>query len=283
MSLIFILIAALLVAGVVLPLGLVLWRSPQSDSNVEHQAVNAAVLRDQLLELEHDRLSGTLSVRDHAEARQELQRRVLEEVEPGRTGTWAGQGGKYAAIALSIVLPLAAALTYLAIGNPAAIVPTALQSPASVTQADVQAMVDSLAARLARNPDDPAGWLMLARSYRHFERYEDAANAFGKAGAAIETDPLVLSEYAETLARSSREGFKGKPTQLLGQALSLNPKEPFALTLAGAAALERRDYEAAVQYWQQLLELLPPDSDASRAVANSIERARREQVQPASQ
>ncbi|MGB3288638.1 MAG: c-type cytochrome biogenesis protein CcmI [Burkholderiaceae bacterium] len=283
MSLIFILIAALLVAGAVLPLGLVLWRSPQSDSNLEHQAVNAAVLRDQLLELEHDRLSGTLSVRDHAEAKQELQRRVLEEVEPGRTGTWAGQRGKYATIALSIVLPLAAALTYLALGNPAAIAPTALQSPASVTQADVQAMVDSLAARLANNPDDPAGWLMLARSYRYFERYEDAAKAFGKTGAAIEADPLALAEYAETLARSSREGFQGKPTQLLGQALSLNPKEPFALTLAGAAALERRDYQAAVQYWQQLLELLPPDSDASRAVADSIERARREQIRPASQ
>jgi len=283
MSLIFILIAAFLVAGVVLPLGLVLWRSPQSDSNLEHQAVNAAVLRDQLLELEHDRLSGTLSVRDHAEAKQELQRRVLEEVEHGRAGTRTGQGDKYAAIALSIVLPLAAALTYLAIGNPAAIAPTPLQSPAGVTQADVQAMVDSLAARLARNPDDPAGWLMLARSYRYFERYEDAANAFGKASAAIETDSLALSEYAETLARSSREGFEGKPTQLLGQALSLNPKEPFALTLAGAAALERRDYEAAVQYWQRLLELLPPDSDASRAVADSIERARREQIQPASQ
>lgn len=281
MSLIFILLAALLVAGVVLPLGLVLWRRPQSDSSLEHRAVNAAVLSDQLLELEHDRVSGTLSARDHAEARQDLQRRVLEEVEPGRTGTSAGQGGKYAAIALSIVLPLAAAFTYLALGNLAAIAPAPLQSPASVTQADVQAMVDSLAARLARNPDDPAGWLMLARSYRYFDRYEDAAKAFSNATAAIEADPLALSEYAETLARSSSEGFKGKPTQLLGQALNLDPKEPFALTLAGAAALERRDYQAAVQYWQQLLELLPPDSDASRAVANSIDRARREQAQTA--
>lgn len=283
MSLMFISLAALLVVGAVLPLGLVLWRRPQGDSNLDHQAVNAAVLRDQLLELERDRESGTLSARDHAEARQDLQRRVLEEVEPGRTGPSVGQGSKHAAIALSIVLPAAAIFTYLTLGNPAAIAPVPLQSPASVTQADVQAMVGSLAARLASNPDDPDGWLMLARSYRYFERYGDAANAFGNAKAAIATDPLALSEYAETLARSSADGFKGKPTQLLEQALSLDPNEPFALTLAGAAALDRLDYESAINYWQQLIALLPPDSDAARAVANSVDRARRAKAQAASE
>jgi cytochrome c-type biogenesis protein CcmH len=140
-------------------------------------------------------------------------------------------------------------------------------------------MVDSLAARLARNPDDPTGWLMLGRSYRYFERYEDAATAFAKAATVIQTDPLALSEYAETLARSSPGGFKGEPTQLLERALSLNPREPFALTLAGAAALERQDYPAAIDYWQQLFELLPPDSDAAQAVENTIKRARREQAE----
>ncbi|HCP76424.1 MAG TPA: c-type cytochrome biogenesis protein CcmI, partial [Pusillimonas sp.] len=66
----------------------------------------------------------------------------------------------------------------LALGNLAAITPPPVQSAPAMTQADVQAMVDSLAARLARNPDDAPGWLMLARSYRYFERYEDAATAF---------------------------------------------------------------------------------------------------------
>src|SRR3546814_10188708 len=68
-------------------------------------------------------------------------------------------------------------------------------------------------------------------------------------------------------------GFAGEPTALLGRALALKPKEPFALTLAGAAALERRDYDQAISYWQQLHELLPSDSDAARAVNDSIERA----------
>ncbi|MCC2597743.1 c-type cytochrome biogenesis protein CcmI [Pusillimonas sp. MFBS29] len=279
MNFIFILIAALLAASVTLWLGLALWRGPKLDSSLEHHAVNARVLRDQLAELEQDRANGILSLHDHAAAQQDLQRRVLDEAIPTKdTGLWR-QSSKPAAITLAIVLPVAATLSYLALGNPAAITPPPAQSIPAMTQADVQAMVDSLAARLARNPDDPTGWLMLGRSYRYFEKYEDAAAAFSKAATVIQSDPLALSEYAETLARSNQAGFKGEPTQLLERALSLNPREPFALTLAGAAALERQDYPAAIDYWQQLFELLPPDSDAAQAVENTIKRARREQAE----
>ncbi|TKR56385.1 c-type cytochrome biogenesis protein CcmI [Allopusillimonas ginsengisoli] len=279
MNFIFILIAALLAASVTLWLGLALWRGPKLDSSLEHHAVNARVLRDQLAELEQDRANGILSLPDHAAAQQELQRRALDEATPAQSTGLRRQSSKQAAIALAIVLPVAATLTYLALGNLAAITPPPVQSAPAMTQADVQAMVDSLAARLARNPDDAPGWLMLARSYRYFERYEDAATAFAKAATVIQTDPLALSEYAETLARSNQTGFKGEPTQLLERALSLNPREPFALTLAGAAALERQDYPAAIDYWQQLFELLPPDSDAAQAVENTIKRARREQAE----
>ena len=246
MNIIFIVLAALLVSAVALRLGLVLWRGPRTDGGVEHHVVNASVLRDQFAELDRDRRSGTLSEQDHAEAVQDLQRRVLEEAKPPTTIVSRRPSSKYAALGLAIVLPLASTLIYLRLGNPAAISPVPVQSVPNVTQADVQAMVDSLAARLALNPDDPAGWLMLARSYRYFDRYEDAANAFAKAGGAIKSDPLALTEYAEALVRSSSNGFVGEPTALLGRALALNPKEPFALTLAGAAALERRDYDQAI-------------------------------------
>lgn len=278
----FILLATLLVFSVVVRLGLVLWRGPQINSSFEGQSVNMAVLRDQILELDHDRASGTLSARDYDEARQDVQRRVLEEANLDRTVVRSRHGSKYAAVTLAVVLPLASAIGYLALGNPAAITPTPMQNASNMTQADMQTMVDSLAARLALSPDDPDGWLMLARSYRYLGRLEEAAKAFAQARAAIEMDPQALSEYAETLARSSKEGFTGMPTELLGRALSLDPKEPFALTLAGAAAFERGDHKAAIQYWQQLLEQLPPNSDAARVVSSSMERAREEQAKATS-
>src|SRR3546814_7131650 len=82
MSLIFVSSATLLLVCVALWLGRVLWRGSTSDSDIEHHAVNATVLRDQLVELERDFANGSLSSRDFADAKQELQRRVLQEAEP---------------------------------------------------------------------------------------------------------------------------------------------------------------------------------------------------------
>src|SRR3546814_14735359 len=81
MSLIFVSSATLLLVCVALWLGRVLWRGSTSDSDIEHHAVNATVLRDQLVELERDFANGSLSSRDFADAKQALQRRVLHEAE----------------------------------------------------------------------------------------------------------------------------------------------------------------------------------------------------------
>src|SRR3546814_13177517 len=98
MNLIFILIAALLLISVTLWLAFVLWRGPRLDSSVEHHAVNAAVLRDQLLELEQDRANGILSSGDHAVAQQELQRRVLDEATPVQNTSIRRHSSQQAAI-----------------------------------------------------------------------------------------------------------------------------------------------------------------------------------------
>ncbi|WP_344965238.1 c-type cytochrome biogenesis protein CcmI [Oceanisphaera sediminis] len=278
MNLIFLIIAALLIGSATLWLCAILWRGPKQTNRVERGGVNTAVLRDQWAELERDHAHGTISANDLADARADLQRRALDEATSSNAGSVINAGSRRSAIALAIVLPVAATLTYLYLGNPAAISPSSAPGTSAITQADVQAMVASLEGRLKQNPDDPAGWLMLARSYRHFGRYEEAANAFSNATNLVQTDPLALAEYAETLARTRSSGFEGEPTRLLERALSLSPGSPMPLTLAGAAAMQREDYPAAINYWGKLLEVLPPDSDAAKVVSESIEHARKQQA-----
>lgn len=272
MNLLFIACAAVLTVAVVLMLAPVLWRGRKAD-HIERSAVNAAVLRDQFAELERDRASGTLSAADHEQAKQELQRRVLDEVSVDVTTSIAGTGSKRAAVALATLLPLAAFSAYLALGNPAALAPQAERSP-PVTRAEVEAMVASLEEKLKRNPDDPKGWVMLARSYRAFARHEDAANAFARAGAVVDLEPQLLAEYAETLAISRNGDLNGEPTKLLERALKLDPQHPFALALAGSAAFARADYAAAIGYWQPLHAQLPPESEPASTIAEGIEKAR---------
>lgn len=271
MTLLFIVCAGGLAMAVVLLLVPLLWRERKMD-HIGRGVVNAAVLRDQLIELDRDRASGTLSVTDHEQAKQELQRRVLDDVTTDKVQI-TGKASKGVAIILALLLPLGAFATYLAIGNPTALKPQANRG-APVTPVDVKAMVASLEEKLKRNPNDERGWALLARSYRAFARHEDAAKAFARAGTVIDTDPQLLVEYAETLALNRNGELNGKPVELLERALKLDPKHAFALTLAGSAAFARADHDTAIKYWQLLHAQLPSDSNEAQVVAQVIEKVR---------
>lgn len=275
MTLIFAGIVSLLTLGTTFWLGRSLWRGHQSDTELGHHAVNAAVLRDQLTELERDLANKTLSRDDFHAAKQELQQRALDEAVPGTVPVQRNARHTRTAVTLFIVtLPLAAVLLYLFLGNPAATLSTPAQNVPAMTQDDIQNMVASLEERLAGDPNDHSSWLMLARSYRYFERHDEAADAFTKAMPVIQSDPLALTEYAETLAQISGTGFTSEAIGLLERALALDPNEPFALTLAGVAAFQHGAYQIAVDYWQHLLGQLAPDSEVAQVVISNIDQAR---------
>lgn len=66
----------------------------------------------------------------------------------------------------------------------------------------IRGMVDSLAARLEANPDDPEGWARLIRSYMVLGQTADASAALGKARDEFGGDPAKLA-IVESEARQS--------------------------------------------------------------------------------
>lgn len=69
--------------------------------------------------------------------------------------------------------------------------------------ADVDTMIERLAARLETEPDDVKGWGMLGWSYFNMERYDQAAAAYAK---ALELDPSsaeLKRSYEEAKAKAS--------------------------------------------------------------------------------
>src|SRR5690606_20498903 len=67
--------------------------------------------------------------------------------------------------------------------------------------------------------------------------------------------------------------LKGEPTALIKKALQIDPKHMKALALAGTAAFERGDYKSALQPWEKILALAPPESDIYRSTVTSIQEA----------
>lgn len=244
-------------------------RATATSANVAGD-VNAGIYRDQLAELDRDLAAGTLSDPDHAQARTELQRRVLEDNSRDKPPQSAAPRGiKTTAITLAVAMPLVGALMYLALGSPQAIT-----AQRATTREDVNNMVAGLAAKLEKNPNDTRGWIVLARSYRIMNKLPESQNAFERAGSAIDKEPVLLAEYADVLATRAMGNFDGKPLELVNKALELDANNVVALSLAATAAYNRKDLPQAISYWERLQKLVPPESEDGQWLAQALPQVR---------
>ena len=268
----FVLVAVLLLIVVLAIVVRPLWRTAAdvAPTAADRRAANLAIYRDQLAELERDRDDGSLAEADFVAARSELQRRLLDEAQPD-AGVARASGGRKTAYALLAALPLLSIAGYLVLGRPQALDPANTQPRMSAQQID--SMLVQLEEKLKANPDDLKGWVMLARSYKVLGRMADAAQAYSHGGALLDGDPVLLADYAEVLSQVNGK-FDGKPTELLAAALKIDPLEPQALFLSGAAASERKDFAAVADYWGRLLPQLEAGSEEAKSLGEAVDKAR---------
>jgi cytochrome c-type biogenesis protein CcmH len=276
---VFWLVAGLLMAAALFLLLPPLLRQRAAGPRVSRKATNVAVYRDQLRELELDLAAGVVSRDGYEEAKREIERRVLEDVggaveEPAPAGT----AGRNAAVVVGAALPIAAFILYFAVGNFQALLPGAARNPQreahSISPEQVRELAGRLAARMEKEPDNVEGWIMLGRSYTALEQFADAARAYGNAVARSGSDAALLADYADALAMARGRSLEGEPEKIILRALAVDPQNVKALALAGTAAFERRDYAAAVGYWERILKIVPEDSEFVPSVHSNIAEAR---------
>lgn len=248
---------AVSVVLLVAALAIVLWPLLRREKTaaVARQSSNLDILRDQVAELDRDLESGALGAERYAQARAELEGRVLEEAAvPGPVAP-VRASGRIAAVAVAILIPVTSVLLYLHLGSLQGI--AAARHPAadlsSITPDQFQDMTAKLAARMQQNPDDGQGWTMLGRAYRAMNQFGEANDAFGKAVKLRPQDADLLADYAESLALARGRALEGEPTRLLDRARMLEPRNTKVLTLSGSAAYERKDYRRAIEYWETVL------------------------------
>jgi cytochrome c-type biogenesis protein CcmH len=273
---IFTLLAAVLVAAALVLVLRPLLRA-RKGAETTAGSTNRDIYRDQLAELERDLRMGTLDGAQYEAARAEVQRRVLDEVgADGVPASHSGAGGTRTALVIGVAIPVIAALLYWHLGEPQGIVAAKRASTDTVraTPAEFQAMTQQLAERMAANPDDPTGWLMLGRAYKVLARFPEAVEALSQANRRRPGNVEILVEYAEALAQAAGGKFGAQSARLLDQALAVAPDDPKALTLAGGAAFEAGEYGKAIRYWERLAKQVPPDSELGRALAGGLARAR---------
>jgi cytochrome c-type biogenesis protein CcmH len=206
---------------------------------------------------------------------------------------FAGSGkDRFIGMAVLLLMPLAGLILYQNIGTPAAInLPaattqqtTANQEPHTSEQPQMVEMVAQLQQRMNENPDDPEGWLMLGRSLKTMQRYDEAETALANANRLLPDNPLVMVELAEArLFKSGKPDITTETRQLIEAALAIDPQQQKALWLLGMAAAQAGEEALAVEVWQKLLAQLDPASGAAQTVKQQIEMAQENSAQTVTQ
>ncbi len=277
---IFWIVVVTLVVGVLLLLAVPLLGLGKRPLSATRAEANLSVYRDQLRELDADLAATRLTEAQYLTARGDIESRVLEDV--GSTVSAAASAAgtrlpKTAIAALAVSIPVVAVALYLALGTPAGLEPQPqtqeLAAEQSVTPQQMEDMVVQLKQRLASQPDDVQGWTMLARAYVSLRHYDEARAAYARAAKLLPNDANVLADFAEELAYTTRT-LLGEPEKIIRQALQADPNHIKTLWLAGSVALEHKNYRAAIEQWQKILKLVPPDSQEASMVTASISEAR---------
>lgn len=224
--------------------------------------VNAAVYQARLKELEAEVALGALDAEDFVQAKLELERELLAS-RGGAPVDGAGPAAapRRTALVVAVLLPILALGVYLKLGSPEAITAEPPAPAAAMPAADgevdrdaLERMVATFAKRLADNPDQGDGWVVLGQAYMMLEDYEKAVLSFAHARMLLGDSPDLLVDLAEAEALSNQNRFGDDALARIEKALTLDPDHEKGLWLGAFAAAQRGDTITAVSRWRQLLE-----------------------------
>jgi cytochrome c-type biogenesis protein CcmH len=225
-------------------------------------------LAAQLDDVERERALGALSDSEAETARLEAKRRLLaagrtrrETAAPGETGAILRQAAMMGVGAI----PLAAMALYLGIGAPERTSSTPSVQRAAAPVADERArpigdVIAGLEQRLAADPSDIEGWLMLGESQGALGRYAEAANAFRKAAALDPNSAFLEAALAESLILENNGAVGEEADAALERALALDPKEPRARYYSAQKVWQAGDRAEAVRMIAALVNDAAPDA-----------------------
>ncbi|MGM0677157.1 MAG: c-type cytochrome biogenesis protein CcmI [Pseudomonadota bacterium] len=256
---------------------------------VEARGLNLTIYRQRMAELDQELASGLMNREQYEAARLELEDNLITDEEDApqapvvpSTGSGQRQGGMVLLVS-AILIPILALLIHfqlapagpdprqtIAMGQAPSNNPEMGQDAAQHDPEEVERMIDQLKARLEQEPDDAEGWVVLARTYRFLERFDDAAQAYERAHGIIGDDPMLNVDYAETLVVAQDGRVSSQAARLLNTALEQQPDNQNALWLAAIGAFQAGELTRSREHLEHLQTLLDPDTGSARAVQDAL-------------
>lgn len=235
------------------------------------RAFDLEVYRDQLTEIDGDLERGLITGDQAEAARIEVQRRMLTLGGPEETETqspsapaqaWRPRWFSFGALGLGI--PALALGLYFSVGSPGLPSQPFVQGAASgageMAGRSVEEAIANLERRLADDPQDVNGWLLLGRSFIALERLEDAVSALKRAAALSNGNLDVMTMLGEAMVWSADGIVTPASLRLFEAVLEQRPTEPAARFYLGIARAQAGAPQEALEIWTPLAAETPIDA-----------------------
>ncbi len=258
--------------------------------------VNLSLFKQQVAELDADLAAGKLDQDQYDSARQDLEREALNNIGSQEVGSATDNGAqatktgtvlpsaRLTAAALLVAVPAATLALYLMLGSQEMIPRLEANATGQVTTAQGHSggadgmpplgeLVAKLEQRMQQNPDDAEGWIMLGRTYFAMRDAAKAEAALAKAYELMPNDIQVLLAYAEAVAANNGNSLEGRPSELIAEALRVDPNDVTARWLSGMVAFQRGQFTAATVAWKSVLGQIDPSSEDAAELRQLIDTA----------
>ena len=150
----------------------------------------------------------------------------------------------------------------------------AAQSVATAERApSLRESVAQLSVRLAANPEDLEGWVLLGNSYLVMGQYEMALSSFGEAKRLDPSNADIQVSFGEVLVFANGGAVPPVAKSEFEAALENNPRHPVARYYMALSAYQEGERGLAVTMWQALLDEAPNSAPWREAVRQKLAEA----------
>lgn len=259
-------------------------RSEDAIKPADRGAYERNVYSDLFAEVERDQGRGLIDAEEAEAARAEIGRRLLASeneksaADPGKVkdSKFSEGSPRYVTAGLIGLVTVGGALAfYLGFGSPGTpdqpLAERHVESPAMADVGDFADAVTHLSERMAQEPDNLEGWLLLGRSLSALQRYSEAAAAFAQALRLNPNDDVMRGNLAEAQIFAAEGAVTAAAQDNLAQVLSRNPRDSRARFYLALAKIQTGDQVGGLKDWLELEASAPDDAPWRAALSQQID------------